>query len=83
MTPLGINTPATWSRLLDGCSGIVGLRAEHVPPEHRAVVHKLPSQVVGAVDMAALSAVHPGLEVGSDCKNGFLVRSAVALLKHG
>lgn len=65
MTPLGINTPTTWSRLLDGHSGIVGLCAEHVPPEHRAVLHKLPSQVVGAVDTVALSAMHPGFAVGA------------------
>jgi 3-oxoacyl-(acyl-carrier-protein) synthase len=54
VTPLGIGVEENWQKLVSSVSGVTRLRPEHIPENDTHVLHKLPRQVVGAVDNDAL-----------------------------
>ncbi|KAK9811326.1 hypothetical protein WJX72_001865 [[Myrmecia] bisecta] len=91
-TPLGVGVADVWARLVQGQTGVRGLRETDLPEEHRKAYSQLTSKVV-APDEALLSAdwVAPkeagkqatGVAVGAGMSSVYDVGHAGVLLEQG
>eukprot|EP00879_Flechtneria_rotunda_P015533 GHRR01016244.1.p1 GENE.GHRR01016244.1~~GHRR01016244.1.p1 ORF type:complete len:360 (+),score=98.13 GHRR01016244.1:372-1451(+) len=78
VTPLGVGVENSWSRLIQGHTGVRKLQPDDLPADHRQHMQQLPCQVIAAVPRAEAEAAAKAAGVDKRRNSPFISHALVA-----